>query len=163
MKKSDLLGVGCVGIRCDGTPDVPPTSPRPPRRFPKISIFCRIFFETSEELWGVHWASIHLPRHHRRLPTKCFFFGCIGRALGSPLGIDKPPQTSPEASREIFFFEFLTHTPCEMEPKSSVSEKVPKSSHRKRFTASRLCWANHRAISLGSVKSQLIWLCVSRV
>ena len=108
------------------TPDVPPTSPRPPRRFPKISIFCRIFFEASAELWGVHWASINLPRHHRRLPAK------------------------------YFFFEFLTHTPCEMEPKSSIFEKASKSGHRKRFTASRPCHANRRAISLGSVKSQLI-------
>ena len=115
-------------LRCP--PDLPQASPTLPEDFPFLVFF---FFDASAELWGVHWASINLPRHHRRLPAK------------------------------YFFFDFLTHTPCEMEPKSSIFEKVAKIGRTRRFTASRLCWANRRAISLGSVKSQLIWLCVSRV
>ena len=128
--------------------------------------------------WGTFWYKV---RGHPRGPTDIpqapptrlenfdllvICFEASVEALGSPLGIDKPAQTSPEASREIFFFRIfdpLCHNRCEMEPKSSIFEKVSKSGHVRRFTASRRCHANRRTISLGSVKSQLIWLDGSQV
>ena len=52
-----------------------------------------------------------LPQASPTLPDNFDFlvilFRRVGTALVSPLGIDKPPQTSPEASREIFFFRIF--------------------------------------------------------